>query len=83
MGVSGTFLLATILMDDPEVYIVQVGPMNRTPPDPRKRTHFDRLRSVKEGRVIFVDELIFFRPSPRCVDAVEKLARELYPEQFR
>lgn len=72
-----------LLLDDPDVYIVQQGPMNRNPLDPVKRGHFHQLRSIREGRVIFVDELLFSRPGPRCVDAVEQLASELYPESFR
>lgn len=68
-----------LLADDPDVYVVQRGPMNRNPADPVKRTHFDRLRAVREGRVVYVDEYIFSRPGPRCVDAVEQLAGALYP----
>jgi iron complex transport system substrate-binding protein len=75
--------IEALLLDDPDVYIVQQGPMNRNPPDPRKRVHLDRLRSVKAGRIIFVDELLFSRPGPRCVDAVEKLAASLYPDLFK
>jgi iron complex transport system substrate-binding protein len=72
----------TLLMEEPEVYIVQKGPMNRNPSPPGERTHFDKLKSVREGRVLFVDELIFSRPGPRCVDGVELLAAKLYPERF-
>jgi iron complex transport system substrate-binding protein len=69
-------------MEDPDVYIVQKGPMNRNPSLPSERTHFDRLKAIREERVLFVDELIFSRPGPRCVDGVELLAAKLYPERF-
>ncbi len=72
-----------LLLADPDVYVVQKGPMNRNPLEPGKRSHFDRLRSVRGGRVVFVDELMFSRPGPRSVDAVEELARAIYPELFR
>lgn len=72
--------IEALLAQDPDVYIVQEGPMNRNPADPRKRAHFDRLRSVREGKIIFVDEMLYSRPGPRCVDAVEQLAAALYPE---
>jgi iron complex transport system substrate-binding protein len=72
----------TLLMEDPDVYIVQKGPMNRNPSLPSERTHFDRLKAIREERVLFVDELIFSRPGPRCVDGVELLAAKLYPERF-
>lgn len=73
----------TVLLENPDVYIVQKGPMNRNHSPPAQRTHFDRLKSVREGRVLFVDEMIFSRPGPRCVDGVEQLAAELYPERFK
>lgn len=76
------FNFESLLLADPDVYIVQQGPMNRNPMDPRKRAHFDRLRSVRDGKILFVDELLFSRPGPRCVDAVEQLASQLYPERF-
>jgi iron complex transport system substrate-binding protein len=56
--------------------------MNRGPAPPGKRPHFDRLRSVREGKVVMVDELKVSRPGPRSVDAVEELARAIYPELF-
>jgi iron complex transport system substrate-binding protein len=72
----------TLLLEDPDVYIVQKGPMNRNPSPPGERAHLDRLKSIREGKVLFVDELIFSRPGPRCVDGVELLAAELYPDRF-
>ena len=72
-----------LLLDDPDVYIVQHGPMNRNPQEPAKRVHYSQLRAVSSGRVIFVDEFIFSRPGPRCVDAAEELASKLYPEKFQ
>jgi iron complex transport system substrate-binding protein len=71
-----------LLVADPDVYIVQRGPMSHNPVPPGKRPHFDQLRSVRKGKVIFVDEYLFSRPGPRCVEAVEQLTRELYPESF-
>ena len=68
-----------LLVADPDVYIVQRGPMSHNPVPPGKRPHFEQLRSVRQGKVIFVDEYLFSRPGPRCVEAVEQLARELYP----
>jgi iron complex transport system substrate-binding protein len=75
--------LEALLLQNPDVYIVQRGPMNRNPIDPRKRQHFDRLRAIQQGKVIFVDEQLYSRPGPRCVDAVEQLAAVLYPQRLR
>ncbi|MFP5213810.1 MAG: ABC transporter substrate-binding protein [Acidobacteriota bacterium] len=74
------FNVEALLASEPDVYIVQRGPMNKNPLDPKNRPHFERLRAVQEGRIIFVDEFLYSRPGPRCVDAVEELAGALYPE---
>ncbi|MGD9504421.1 MAG: ABC transporter substrate-binding protein [Syntrophobacteraceae bacterium] len=71
-----------LMKDDPDFYIVQSGPMNRNPSEPGSRAHFDQLRAVRGGKVIFVDELLFSRPGPRAVDAVEQFAAALYPDLF-
>jgi len=76
------YSLEALLIQEPDFYIVQQGPMNRGPAPPEKRAHFDRLKCVREGRVLAADEFIFSRPGPRCVDAVERLAAALYPERF-
>lgn len=72
----------TLLTNEVDWYVVQKGPMNRNPPEPARRTHFDRLRAVRDGKVFAVDELVYSRPGPRSVQAVEELARTLYPERF-
>jgi len=65
---------------NPDVYVVQKGPMNRNPGSPVSRPNFQVLKAVQQGRVFFVDEYIFSRPGPRSVEAVEKLAAYLHPE---
>lgn len=72
-----------LLVADPDLYLVQRGPMSQNPLPPVRRPHFAQLRAVRQGRVIFVDEYLYSRPGPRCVEAVEQLARELYPERFQ
>jgi iron complex transport system substrate-binding protein len=74
--------LERLLVENPDVYVVQRGPMNRNPVDPRERQHFDRIRAIQEGKVIFVEEPLYSRPGPRCVDAVEQLAAALYPDRL-
>lgn len=68
-----------LLRLDPDAYVVQEGPMNRTPTPPRERPHFETLRCVREGRVLAVDEELFARPGPRVAEAAETLSRFLYP----
>jgi iron complex transport system substrate-binding protein len=76
------YSVESLLVDDPDVYAVQRGPMNRNPADPAGRAHFGRLKSIREGRIVFVDELLFSRPGPRCIEAAEQLAEAVYPEKF-
>ncbi|WP_415519156.1 MAG: ABC transporter substrate-binding protein [Desulfovibrio aminophilus] len=68
---------------DPDAYVLQRGPMNRNPVPPGERPNFKGLRAVRQGRVLVVDELLFSRPGPRNVEAVETLARFLHPGRFQ
>lgn len=68
---------------DPDVYVVQRGPMNEAPPPLDRRPLLAALRAVRQGRVLEVDERLFSRPGPRSVLAVEALARFLYPEPMK
>lgn len=65
---------------NPDVYVLQRGPMNPSPVPPEQRDHFSGLKAVHKGRVLTVDERLYSRPSPRSVDAVEQLAGFLHPE---
>jgi len=67
---------------DPDVYIVQRGPMNAAPQPLAERPLYAPLRAVRQGRVLEVDERLFSRPGPRSVEAVEVLARFLYPDRM-
>ncbi len=49
----------------------------------RSRPGWASVAAVREGRIWPVDPDIFSRPGPRVADAVEILARLLYPEVFR
>jgi iron complex transport system substrate-binding protein len=74
--------LEVVIAADPDVYVVQQGPMNPNPEPLASRPHFSILRSVQAGRVLVVDELLYSRPSPRAVEAVAQLARFLHPNCF-
>jgi iron complex transport system substrate-binding protein len=69
-----------LLRLDPDVYLVQEGPMNPNPLPPGKRPLFQTLKAVREGRVMIVDEELFARPSPRVAEAAERLSRFLHPD---
>ena len=67
-----------LLAADPDVYIMQRGPMNSEPQPLEQRQHYKNLRAAREGRVFVVDEDRFARPGPRAVDAAEELGRFLH-----
>ena len=66
-----------LLRLDPDVYLVQQGPMNKNPRPPASRPLFKELRAVRLDRVFIVEERRFSRPGPSSIDAVEELARLL------
>ena len=66
-----------VLLADPEVYLVQRGPMNPAPRPLAGRPHFRGLAAVRAGRTLEVDEALFSRPGPRSVEAAEQLAHWL------
>ncbi|MFZ0053135.1 MAG: ABC transporter substrate-binding protein, partial [Desulfobaccales bacterium] len=76
------FDLEALLHADPEVYVIQQGPMNKSPEDIYSRPYFKELRAVKARRVLLVDEGLFSHPGPRSPAAVEQLARFLHPEAW-
>jgi len=76
------FDLEALLHADPEVYVIQQGPMNKSPEDIYSRPYFKELRAVKARRVLLVDEGLFSHPGPRSAAAVEQLARFLHPEAW-
>jgi len=74
--------METLIEKNPQVYLVQKGPMNQNPSLPSERSHFQVLDAVKKKRILMVDEQVYSRPGPRSVEAVESLARFLHPERF-
>ncbi|MGO8760614.1 MAG: ABC transporter substrate-binding protein [Desulfobaccales bacterium] len=76
------YSLEALIQANPEVYIIQKGPMNRSPEDIYARPYFKELKAVKTRRVLLVDENLYSRPGPRSAAAVEQLARFLHPEAW-
>lgn len=74
--------MEALIEKNPDVYIVQRGPMNQNPSYPSERDHFRVLQAVKKERILMVDEQVYSRPGPRSIEAVESLATFLHPERF-
>ncbi|MBB4824541.1 iron complex transport system substrate-binding protein [Sporosarcina luteola] len=71
-----------ILTKQPDVIVTTVSYI----PDPvgeiKGREGWDMLQAVKEDHVIQLDSDIMSRPGPRIGEAVELLAKAIYPEKF-
>jgi iron complex transport system substrate-binding protein len=72
--------MEALIAANPDLYVVQRGPMNQNPSNPGDRPHFQVLAAVQHNRVLVVDEQAFSRPGPRAVEAVVELARFLHPD---
>jgi iron complex transport system substrate-binding protein len=77
------YSLEALIQANPEVYLIQQGPMNRSPEDIYTRPYFQELKAVKTRRVLVVSESLYSRPGPRSAEAVEQLARFLHPEAWK
>jgi iron complex transport system substrate-binding protein len=77
------FDLEALLQANPAAYVIQQGPMNKSPEDIYARPYFQELRAVKDRRVLLVEESLFSRPGPRSAEAVEQLARFLHPDAWQ
>ncbi|PLX44178.1 MAG: iron ABC transporter substrate-binding protein [Deltaproteobacteria bacterium] len=77
------FDVEKLLSINPDLYVVQEGPMNVKPLPPLERTHHPALKAVREGKVLTVDEKLISRPGPRIGEAVEVLSRFIHPELWQ
>ncbi|MCA1945772.1 MAG: ABC transporter substrate-binding protein [Desulfovibrio sp.] len=68
----------TLLRLNPQVCLMQRGPMNPNPEPYVNRPHFQHLDCVKHQRVLVVEGQKFARTGPGAVEAVEELARWLH-----
>jgi iron complex transport system substrate-binding protein len=67
---------------DPDVYVVEEGPMNPAPMALAERPHYAGLAAVSAGRTAVFTGRKLSRPGPESVTGVEDLARLLFPERF-
>jgi iron complex transport system substrate-binding protein len=69
--------------DDIDVYLAQVGPMNRPSIEGIKtEPGFELIRAVRENQVYLIDEELVSRPTPRLLEGICQIGRTLYPEIF-
>lgn len=74
----------TILARDPGIILGPTSHADKLTPElVAARPGWGELSAVKAGRVYLLDGDTTSRPGPRLADALEELARTLYPERFR
>jgi ABC-type Fe3+-hydroxamate transport system substrate-binding protein len=72
---------ADLARRDPDVYVVTADTMT-TLADLRRNPATRKLRAVREGRFVVLDENLLV-PGPRIGDGLDQVARLLHPDAFR
>jgi iron complex transport system substrate-binding protein len=75
------FSSEVLFKDNPDVYIATTGSM-ASPTQIAKRSGYDGLKAVKDGRVYVIEDNLLVRSGPRLVDGLEQLAQAIHPEVF-
>ncbi len=76
-----TFSEEVLFKDNPPVYIATTGSM-QSPGQIAKRSGYDALQAVKNGRVYVINQNYLDRPGPRLIDGLEQLAEAIHPAAF-
>jgi iron complex transport system substrate-binding protein len=71
-----------IIQQDPEVIVLADVAAGESPETVKARPGWGSISAVKNNRIYAIDPDIVSRPGPRLVDALETLAKLLYPETF-
>lgn len=71
-----------IIAANPSVIVLADEEFGVTIDSVKARPGWDAIDAVANGRIYAIDPDIISRPGPRIVDALEQLARDLYPEAF-
>lgn len=71
-----------IIAGRPEVIILADEDAGESPETVKARAGWGAIPAVQNNRIFAVDPDIISRPGPRLVEAIETLARLLYPEDF-
>ena len=75
-----------VISADPDVIILADHPYGESAETVAKRPGWDKIKAVKEGRIVELTPEqvdITSRPGPRIVDALELIAKVLHPDAFR
>ncbi|HZP57592.1 MAG TPA: ABC transporter substrate-binding protein [Dehalococcoidia bacterium] len=71
-----------ILAANPDVIVLADEEFGVSVDSVKARPGWDEVAAVKDNRIYGVDPDVISRPGPRIIDALETLAKDLYPEKF-
>jgi iron complex transport system substrate-binding protein len=72
-----------VISRDPDVITTTVYYVEDPIQEIKNRTSWGTMAAIKENQVYLLDENIMSRPGPRIGDAVELVAKTVYPEIFK
>ncbi len=72
-----------IIKRNPDVITTTAGFIENPEQEIKTRTGWDQLTAVKEDKVYYLNEDVMSRPGPRIGEAVELVAKTVYPELFK
>ncbi len=78
----GQLSIEELLIQNPDVILLGDAAYGATPEIVAARAGWDQLAAVKNNRVFAFNDDLMSRPGPRMVDAIEQLAKLLYPDKF-
>ena len=71
-----------IIAGNPQAIILADEAFGTTADSVKARPGWANIDAVKNGKIFGVDPNVISRPGPRIVDALEQVAKDLYPEKF-
>ena len=72
-----------IIAADPKVIVLADEAFGTTIDSVKQRAGWQNIAAVKAGAIYPIDPSIVSRAGPRVIDALEQLARDIYPQRFR
>ncbi|MFJ5624915.1 ABC transporter substrate-binding protein [Peribacillus loiseleuriae] len=82
---EGWFIVSEeeIIKRDPAVITTTAGFIENPEQGIKSRTGWDQLTAVKEDKVYYLNADVMSRPGPRIGEAVEHVAKTVYPDLFK
>jgi iron complex transport system substrate-binding protein len=72
-----------LLVQNPDIILLGDGAYGTTIDQVAKRTGWDVMKAVKDGKIFTLDDNLISRPGPRMVDGLETIVKIIHPELFK